>query len=135
MCKISSSSGYGKSSESSLRASKRVGYADLYNRRKIFQVSSSQEVSLYLILTLRRPLRRKLRMRWFFDVSKVKVSSFFLNRTSLTPIRFLMRIFWKIPILALPYGNENEEKITFFIHTNQALITSFYIKRCLFLPN
>lgn len=41
--KISSSSGYGKSSESSMRASKRVGYADLYNRRKIFQVSSSQE--------------------------------------------------------------------------------------------
>ena len=35
-------------------------------------------------LTLRRPLRRKLRMRWFFDVSKVKESRFF-NRTSLTP--------------------------------------------------
>ena len=28
-------------------------------------------------LTLTRPLRRKLRMRWFFDVSKVKESSFF----------------------------------------------------------
>ena len=28
-------------------------------------------------LTLRRPLRKKLRMRWFFDVSKVKESSFF----------------------------------------------------------
>ena len=27
-------------------------------------------------LTLRRPLRRKLWMRWFFDVSKVKESSF-----------------------------------------------------------
>ena len=27
---------------------------------------------------------------------------FFLNRTSLTPIRFSMRIFWKIPIEALP---------------------------------
>ena len=27
-------------------------------------------------LTLRRPLRKKLRMRWFFDVSKVKESSF-----------------------------------------------------------
>ena len=35
-------------------------------------------------LTLRRPLRRKVRMRWFFDISKVKESSF-LNRTSLTP--------------------------------------------------
>ena len=28
------------------------------------------------ILTLRRPLRKKLRMRWFFDVSEVKESSF-----------------------------------------------------------
>ena len=28
-------------------------------------------------LTLGFPLRRKLRMRWFFDVSKVKKSSFF----------------------------------------------------------
>ena len=36
-------------------------------------------------LTLRRPLRRKVRMRWFFDISKVKESSFFLNRTSMTP--------------------------------------------------
>ena len=26
---------------------------------------------------------------------------FFFNRTSLTPLRFLVRIFWKIPILAL----------------------------------
>ena len=28
-------------------------------------------------LTLRRPLRKKLRMRWFFDISKVKESIFF----------------------------------------------------------
>ena len=52
---------------------------------------------LVIRLTLTRPLRRKLRMRWFFDVSKVNESSFF-NRTSLTALRFLMRIFWKIPI-------------------------------------
>ena len=40
-------------------------------------------------LTFRRPLRKKLRMRWFFDVSKVKESIFF-NRTLLTssPLRF-----------------------------------------------
>ena len=30
-----------------------------------------------LLLTLTRPLRRKLRMRWFFELSKVKESSFF----------------------------------------------------------
>ena len=29
-----------------------------------------------LILTLRRPLRKRLLMRWFFDVSKEKESSF-----------------------------------------------------------
>ena len=31
----------------------------------------------FMILTLTRPLRRNLRMRWFFDVSKLKESSFF----------------------------------------------------------
>ena len=30
-----------------------------------------------LAVTLIRPLRRKLRMRWFFDISKLKESSFF----------------------------------------------------------
>ena len=29
-----------------------------------------------LILTLRRPLHKKFRMKWFFDISKVKESSF-----------------------------------------------------------
>ena len=29
------------------------------------------------LLTLRRPLRKELRMRWFLDVSKVKELSFF----------------------------------------------------------
>ena len=33
-------------------------------------------IILNFILTLTRPLRSKLRMRWFFDVSKVKESSF-----------------------------------------------------------
>ena len=49
-----------------------------------------------------RSLRGKLRMRWVFDVSKVKESSF-LNWTSLTPLRFLMLIFWKISVKALWY--------------------------------
>ena len=34
----------------------------------------NNKVILYLIL--RRPLRRKLRMRWFFDISKEKESKF-----------------------------------------------------------
>ena len=50
------------------------------------------EKRLIYFLTLTRPLRRKLRMRWFFDVSKVKESSFFLMDLT-DPFRFLMRIF------------------------------------------
>ena len=39
-------------------------------------------------LTLRRSLRRKLRMRWFFDVSKVKESSFLKSDLSNPPSDF-----------------------------------------------
>ena len=48
-------------------------------------------------LTLKRSSRRKVSMRWFFEVYKLKESSFF--QSDLTdPLRFFMRIFWKIPI-------------------------------------
>ena len=50
------------------------------------------------VLTLTRPLRKKLQMRWFFDVSKVKELSFFKSNLTDPPLRFLMLIFWKIPI-------------------------------------
>ena len=46
-----------------------------------------------MLLTLWRPLRRKLRMRWFSDVSKVNESSFFNS-----DLRFLMCIVLNIPI-------------------------------------
>ena len=36
----------------------------------------ARHCTLYIKLTLRRPLRKKLRMRWFLDVSEVKESSF-----------------------------------------------------------
>ena len=36
----------------------------------------SLDISGHLVLTLRRPSRKKMRMRWFFNVSKVKKSSF-----------------------------------------------------------
>ena len=63
---------------------------------KIYHVSDIfLNIFNYVLLTLRRPLRKNLRMMWFFDVSKMTESSFFLYRTSLTPLRFLMRIFWK----------------------------------------
>ena len=65
-------------------------------RKKI--QSFNKKLAIYLTLT--RPLPRKLRMRWFLDVSKVKESSFF--KSDLTdPLRFLMRIFWEIPLYAL----------------------------------
>ena len=46
-------------------------------------------------------MRKKLRMRWFFDVSKVKESSFF-NRTSLTLPQIFDEHLWKISMQALP---------------------------------
>ena len=58
-----------------------IAFRDRSNLEKIYE---SPQVRLGL--TLRRPLRRKLRMRWFFDVSKMKESSF-LNRTSLTSLQ------------------------------------------------
>ena len=101
-------------------------------------------------LTLRRPLRKKLRMRWFFDVSKVKESIFF-NRTSLTssqifeahllentdlsPSRFHFSVvFISRSCFAsdgfIAYSNEWDwREKTMSIHTNQPLITSFYIKK------
>ena len=58
----------------------------LYDEMTSHPLNTGQrdKLSFLLSLTLRRRLRRKVRMRWFFDVSKVKESSF-LNRTSLTP--------------------------------------------------
>ena len=52
-------------------------------------------------LTFKRPSRRMLRMRWFFDVSKGKESSFLIGPHWPPPFRFFMRILWKIPINAL----------------------------------
>ena len=62
-----------------------------------FTVILNKYSHLIYALTLTRPLRRKLRMTWFFDVSKVKESSFFLSDLT-DPLRFLMRIFWQIRI-------------------------------------
>ena len=56
------------------------------------------DIFFQLLLTFRRPLRKQLRMRWVFDVSKVKESSFLESDLTEPPLRFLMRVFWKIPI-------------------------------------
>ena len=44
-------------------------------KTRFFRFKKTYKVSL--LLTLRRPLRKKLRMRWFFDASEVKESIFF----------------------------------------------------------
>ena len=54
--------------------------------RLIFQVYT---------LTRRRPLRRKLRMRWFFDISRVKESSFFKSDLTDPPSDFWCASFGK----------------------------------------
>ena len=110
---------------------------------------------LNCLLTLRRPLRKNFLIRWFFDVSKVKESSFFLNRTSLTllqisdahlfentdfsPSRFHFSVgfitrscFESDGLIAYSNVWDWREKRTIFIHINQRLITSFYIKRYFF---
>ena len=106
-------------------------------------------------LTLKRLLRRKLRRRWFFDISEVKESSFFLNRTSLTapsdfwcasfgkyrfrPFQisffsgfYIKIMFWVRWFYSLFERMRSERKRTMLIHTNQPLITSIYIGRYLF---
>ena len=107
------------------------------------------------MLTLRRPLRRKVRMRWFFDISKVTQSSFFkLNLTDPPldfwcasfgkhqfkpfsfhfPMDFYIKIIFEFGRVKLIRPIEIEEKKTMFNHTNQPLITSFYIKKVPILP-
>ena len=54
-----------------------------------------------VLINPQAPVAQKIADEAVFDISKVKESSLF-NRTLLTPLRFSMRIFWKIPILALP---------------------------------
>ena len=101
----------------------------------MFALSGMKKVSqkikfCFYELTLRRPLRRKVRMRWFFDVSKVKESSFFKSDLTDPPQIFDAHL--------LENNNLNPSSFHFsvdfyikkmFIHTNQPLITSFYIKK------
>ena len=77
------------------------------------------------MLTLRRPLRRKLRMRLFFDISKVKESSFFLIGPHWPPSGT-----WRVDKTPSLFERMRlKRKRTMFIYTNQPLITSFYLKK------
>ena len=53
------------------------------------------EINNWPILTLKRQLRKKLWMRWFFDVSKVKESSFFKSDLTDPPSDFWCAAFGK----------------------------------------
>ena len=88
-------------------------------------------------------MRKKLRMRWFFDVSKVKESSFFvksgltdisqifdahvLENTNLSPSSFHFSVGFYIKIyfesdgfIAYPNEWDWKEKKTMFIQTNKS---------------
>ena len=129
------------------------GYFLVVNRNNLMKFLSFfhlyKLLSSIFTITLTRPLHRKLRMRWFFDVSKVKESSFFkseltdppqifdvrrLENTNLSPssiyfsVGFYIKIYFESDgFLAYPNEWEWREK-TMFIHINQPLMTSFYIK-------
>ena len=110
-------------------------------------------------LTLRRPLRpfaavAKIADELFFDVSKVKESSFFKSDLTIPPqifdAHFLEKyrfepfhiwffsgfcikiMFWVRWFYNLFKRMRLKRKRTMFIHTNKLLITSFYIKMYLF---
>ena len=96
-------------------------------------------------LILRRPLRRKVRMKWFFDISKVKESSFF-NRISLTLHQIFdahlleitdlspSRFHFSVDLISrscfesdgfMVYSNEWDwREKTMLIHTNQPLMVN-----------
>ena len=55
----------------------------LLNTIVCLKVRFEKDISSYFTLT--RPLRKKLRMRWFSDVSKVKESGFFKSDLTDSP--------------------------------------------------
>ena len=97
------------------------------------------------------PVAQKIADEVVFRRFRGEGSSFFKSDLTDSPLRFSMRIFWKIPIsalldfffqlvlyqdhvlsqmvLKLIRTNDIEKKIMMFIHTDQPLITSFYIKK------
>ena len=122
----------------------------------LFLVDALFVVTDLVSLTHTRPLRRKLRMRWFFDVSKVKESSLFksditgppkifdallLENTNLShsSFNFSVIFIWRScfkEVGYIAYSNEWDwrEKKTMFIHTNQPLINLFYTKKVPIFP-
>ena len=99
-------------------------------------------------LTLRRPLRRKLRMRWFWDFSKLSsfvksdlidlpsdfwCESFGKYRFKPFQISFLSGFYNKIMFWLRWFSSLFErmryKRKTMFFHTNHPIIISFYLKK------
>ena len=88
-------------------------------------------------LTLRRPLRRKLWMRWFFDVSKVKESSFLKSDLTDPPSDFWCASFGKYRFkpFQISFFSGFYIKIMFWVRWFYSLFERMRLKRkkrCLF---
>ena len=86
------------------------------------------------ILTLTRQLRRKLRMRWFFDVSKVKESSFFKSDLTDPPSDFWCASFGKYQFkpFQLSFFSWFYIKIMLWVRRFLSLLEPFYLKKLFF---
>ena len=82
-------------------------------------------------LTLRRPLRRKLRMRWFFDIFKVKESSFFKSDLTDPPSYFWCASFgnYRFKPFQISFFNEFHIKIMFLVRWFCSLFERMRLKR------
>ena len=79
-------------------------------------------------LTLRRPLRKKLRMRWFFDVSDVKESSFFKPDLTDPPSDFWRASFGILGISNLSWINLRQMSHRVGALSNQHARKPYFIK-------
>ena len=60
-------------------------------------VSEIKFAQIFILLNPQAPIAQKIADEVVFRRFQGEGLEFFLNRTSLTPLRFFMRIFWKIP--------------------------------------
>ena len=98
------------------RLEKKVGTPDLWDLCDWKQYIIYNLMLMDIFLTLTRPLRRKLRTWWLFDVSKVKKPSF-LKQTSLTPSDFWCSFFgeYQFKPFQLSFFSEFYTKIMFWV--------------------
>ena len=74
----------------------------MFSRKSLKPRRSHESLPTPWELTLRRPLRKKLRMRWFFDASEVKESIFFKSDLTDPPSDFWCASFGKYQFRPCP---------------------------------